>query len=247
MKKAVIKKQEPIIILRGNKRLTTSLIVADKFEVKHKDVLRKIERLVERGTKDRLIFTPIFYKDKYDREQKVYEMDKKNFIILAMRFTSDRALNWQIKFVDKFEEYENAAIQRTSAEWIETRQSGKLVRRLVTDTIKEFIEYCTAQGSKNANNYYMLLTRMMNSALFIVEGKFDNLREWMNTEQLKVVSIVETIIDNALRIGIDGKLEYHDAFKFAKKKVIEFVGLYGKTKILSNQLVTNQPNQLQLF
>ena len=85
----------------------------------------------------------------------------------------------------------------------------------------------------------------MNTNLFIIEGKFKNLREWMDTEQLKVVAIVEKIIDNALQIGMSDRLDYPAIFELAKTKVIGFVDLYGKTRIVSAQIPHQQ--QIALF
>lgn len=159
---------------------------------------------------------------------------------------NDKVKEFKKRLVKEFIWMENALarikLQQKDSDHIAVRVSGKKVRLLETDTIKEYIEYCILQGSENAQRYYGNLTRMMNTNLFIIEGKFNNLREWMDTEQLKVVAVVEKIIDNALNLAMGEKLDYHDVFLYAKKKVIEFAGMYGKTKIISNQ-----PKQIAMF
>ena len=110
-----------LVIHKRKKTLTTSLLVAEKFGKQHKNVMQRIDRLVAEDESDRLNFQPIFYRDSYDREQKMYEMDKHSFIILAMRFTGKKALKWQHRFVDAFEAMELAILELKNKEWEDYR------------------------------------------------------------------------------------------------------------------------------
>lgn len=83
---------------------TTSRIVAKKFDKAHKNVLRNINILMQHV--DITNFEPINYLDSQGRNQVEYEMDKKGFMLLAMRFTGTEALKVQIAFVDAFEAME---------------------------------------------------------------------------------------------------------------------------------------------
>ncbi|CAK0768816.1 hypothetical protein WCLP8_4290002 [uncultured Gammaproteobacteria bacterium] len=55
--------------------------------------------------------------------------------------------------------------QQLLPEWQENRTTGKVMRHELTDTIKAFIEYAKAQGSRGADKYYMNITKMLNEAV----------------------------------------------------------------------------------
>ncbi len=116
--------------------------------------------------------------------------------------------------------------------YIEARGSGILVRKEATDRMKEFVEYAKDQGSKNADRYYSNITRMLNSLLFIVNGKYKNLREVMTVRQLMTISSAENIVDNALKMGISRKKYYKDVYKDVKSKVAIFAELHGQSEVI---------------
>lgn len=76
------------------------------------------------------------------------------FSLVAMRFTSKKAREWQRKFNDAFYEMESALrkvkTNRSDIEWTSQRLIGKTARQEETDAIKLFVEYATEQGSKSA-------------------------------------------------------------------------------------------------
>jgi len=117
-----------------------------------------------------------------------------------------------------------------------TRDAGKVVRKQTTDAMKDFTEYAKTQGSKSPGMYYMNITRMMNGLLFIVEGKFKNLREMMTTQQLMTVSSAEQIIDRGLKDGMSRKKFYKEIYKDVKKRVMTFAELHGQSKVIEDCL-----------
>lgn len=56
-----------------------------------------------------------------------------------------------------------------SLDWRTNRETGKIERLSLTDTIKDFVEYATSQGSKSAKMYYMNITKMEYKALELIE------------------------------------------------------------------------------
>jgi len=102
-KKAVVVKQEAQIVFpRGNGGFTTSLVIADKFEVRHKDVIRKIENLVEKDVNHRLTFKESFYINSQNKKQKMYEMDISGFLFLCLVFkTTETSIEKKITIVDE--------------------------------------------------------------------------------------------------------------------------------------------------
>ena len=227
--------QNSLVIIDGKKVVTDSLTVADKFEKQHKDVIKKIENVIKNDAEDRLTFAPISYQDSYGRDQKKYLMDRKSFSILCMSISGKKALDWKIKFFDAFEKMESALhqilSQKKESNWIAQRQSGKLIHHEKTDTIKDFVEYAKAQGSINAETYYMSVARMENQALFILEQKFKNLRDILDLNQLATVSSADAIASRAIDEGMKTGLHYKEIYKLAKKRVETFAELRGRSFI----------------
>ncbi len=103
--------------------------------------------------------------------------------------------------------------------------------------MQEFETYAIEQGSTNANMYYTNITGMMNSLLFIINGKFKNLRELMTPKQLSIVTSAEYIIDKALKDGMKDKMFYKDIYKLVKERVQTYADLHGQSEIMSKQLL----------
>jgi len=72
--------------------------------------------------------------------------------------------------------------------------------------------------------------------MFIVQGKFKNVRELMTTQQLMTVSSAEQIIDRGLRDGMSRKKYYKDIYKDVRAKVELFADLHGQSEVISKQL-----------
>jgi len=116
------------------------------------------------------------------------------------------------------------------------RDAGKIVRKETTDVMKRFVEYATEQGSGSPTRYYGNITKMLNGLLFIVEGKYKNLREVMSTKQLMTTSSAEQIIDRGLLDGMSRKKYYKEIYKDVKAKVELFAELHGRSEVISKQL-----------
>ena len=98
-----------LVALKDGKPVTTSLIVAESFGKQHAHVLRDIDRIVESpvykercasnfGFTSALIPMP----NGGHREERICEMDRQGFEILAMGFTGEEALRWKFTYSDAF-------------------------------------------------------------------------------------------------------------------------------------------------
>ena len=131
---------------------------------------------------------------------------------------------------------ENIKVQHKNIVWIEKREKGKIARLEATDEIKEFKLYAIEQGSDNADWYYITLTKMLNELLFIVDGRFKNLRDAMSPIQLMITAGGDLVIKKALVDGMKKQLFYKEIYKLAKERVEIFAELYGQSEILSKQM-----------
>ena len=94
------------------------------------------------------------------------------------------------------------------------RNEGKIIRRVETDAIKEFIEYAKSNGSQSSERYYAIITKATNEILSIKKGQRDSL----SAGQLDHLAMVERVIANALTQGIEKGMNYKDIYKLASIK-----------------------------
>lgn len=124
--------------------------------------------------------------------------------------------------------------QKQNQQYIETRNQSKIGRKQETDIIKEFIEYAKKQGSKSADKYYMIISKMENSAFFILKEKFKNVREILNIQQLSKIIIADMVVKQAIIEGMGKEMFYKDIFQLAKKRVIDISNSLGFKEVLPN-------------
>ena len=87
--------------------LTTSLLVAEKFNKRHCDILRKIEDLSSEIVTDAKLrpldlFEKSEYIDNHGQGRSMYLMNRDGFSLLAMGFTGKEALRWKLKYIEAF-------------------------------------------------------------------------------------------------------------------------------------------------
>lgn len=92
-----------LILVRNNEPVTTSLLVAEKFNKRHDRVLRAIENLLGSLPKNGVsYFFRGTYKDKSGKSNPMYYMTQDGFALLVMGFTGKEALSWKLKYIDAF-------------------------------------------------------------------------------------------------------------------------------------------------
>ena len=94
------------------------------------------------------------------------------------------------------------------------RAEGKMIRKVETDAIKEFIEYAKSNGSHSSERYYTIITKATNSILGISAGERDSL----TATKLERLAMVERVIASALTQGIEKQMNYKDIYKLASSK-----------------------------
>lgn len=100
-----------IIQVKENEVVTTSLLIAEKFNKNHMDVLRKIEDLItqiETGAKLRSLyyFEKSEQKDTYGQYRPMYYITRDGFSLLTMGLTGYEAIFWKLKYLQAFNEME---------------------------------------------------------------------------------------------------------------------------------------------
>lgn len=99
-----INKVDVSLVSKDGAVFANSLDIAKVFEKEHKNVLRIIDNMSERGKRN---FEPTSYIDSFNRSQKMYEMNRDGFSFLVMGFTGEKADNFKLDFIDGFNKLEN--------------------------------------------------------------------------------------------------------------------------------------------
>lgn len=96
--------------------------------------------------------------------------------------------------------------------WLATRKETKQVRRMETDTIKQFVEYAKSQGSARADRYYQLFTELVQNHLGIKAGSRDN----QDQKTLLRLKSLETIVDMHVDTLMKSKMPYKEVYTGVK-------------------------------
>jgi len=248
-------KRESIVQLYNNEPRSNSRIVAEGFGIGHRAVVNHIqkyraefedfgklpvenfiEKIKELGT----VNTELNSKKRGTKE-KCYWLNEEQFMFLGTLVdNSPISVKFKHALVKDYARCRKLLTsikqQQSTEEWQAIRLSGISKRLNETNTIKQFIEYAKEQGSGSSDKYYMALTKMENTLLFIVAGKFKNLRDVLTTGQLMIVGVADKIIEKALTEGMESKLPYKDIFQLAKSRVCQLAALHGQSEVVQKML-----------
>lgn len=157
------------------------------------------------------------------------------YFVLTLSRNTQKVVALKIRLVKEFGRLRRAAEQRSALDWQQARIEGKDARRHETDTIANFVEYATIQGSQNAKRYYVNITKMTYKALFMVEQglKIPNkLRDMLDGMQLTFLATAEYVCAKGLREGMDLKLPYKAIYMLARERVETYATTVGQTPTL---------------
>ena len=205
---------------------TTSKVIAAYFGKAHRDVVRAIHNLQCSDDFKLRNFAHLEFVNDKGLMYEGFEITRYGFAMLCMGFTGSKAAAWKEKFLAAFNAMESALLkQNAGIEWKAARLQGKSVRKATTDTIQDFVEYATKQGSKNARMYYANITKMEYKALDILEQSKQstgNFRDTLDILQIGYLQVAETIASKAIDIGMHDNLHYKEIYIFAKQKVADY-------------------------
>jgi Rha family phage regulatory protein len=219
-----------LVEVRRGEVFCDSQMVADKFKKQHAYVRRSIEKLLaelkKKGSKSLTLKFDEVEREYRGQAFKVYLMNRSAFSLLAMRFTGSEALDWQIKFNEAFYLMEKRllleASNKASVEWTEQRKQGKLARKAETDTIKDFVEYATNQGSTQAQFYYKHITIACYRCLNLIESQNPKLRNTLDVMQLNQLILAEHIAEKSIRRHMAAGEHYKAVFSLVKVDLERF-------------------------
>lgn len=123
---------------------TDTLKVAEVFGRRHDNILKIIDRHLKNGSIVLLNVEANSYTTKNNRQAKMYQLDRKAFLVLALSFTGADADRLKGKFVDLFLSQEKELVQFTKV-----RQLEKARSRPMTDRVKILKANLKEEGSNS--------------------------------------------------------------------------------------------------
>jgi Rha family phage regulatory protein len=209
-----------------NDFFTNTKIVAENLEVPHKELLKTVERTLEKLKKqgfDRtIVFLESSFKNRQGRVYPMYEMNEDAYMLLAMQLSGyEKAFKVQTSIIKAFRSMAWALQNQQNVSWIEARKEGKNIRIYETDVIKEFVDYATKQGSTSSKLYYMNITKLTNKALeFMMQDKTGvPIRDLSSLENLGFIMILDKMAKDSIIHGMKEKMHYKDVFQLCKAKI----------------------------
>ena len=214
-----------------------SALIAKKFGMKHNKLTTVIESVFHdypdlRGSSN----TPQSV-EKYLTEVRIYHgqtytaymMNRAFFSLVAMRFTTKPAREWQRKFNAAFYQLENQLLliksHQHDQQWLAQRSQTKLLRKAESEVIELFVEYATFQGSQNANNYYRLITTATYHALGLIQYKQPPIRNTLNALQLSWLVTMESVVQASLRKYMSLNVHYKQIYKLVVNDIRQYGAL----------------------
>lgn len=138
--------------------------------------------------------------------------------LMTLLKNSKKVVAFKKELVRQFYEMRRILLERQSPHWQATRLESKTTRRMETDEIKALVEYAKANGSKNADKYYVNFTKLANKVVGIPPDS----RDAITASQLNNLILIEHIIGEIIKAGIRQGNYYKDIYQACKKQLEQF-------------------------
>ncbi len=173
---------------------TDTLLIAEAFGRKHKNVLAILQRHLKSGSIVGLNIKPNSYTTKNNRTAKMYQLDRKAFIVLALSFTGPDADRLKGKFVDLFLSQETELkYWRTERESIKqpTKARNELLEKLSDQLKEQDRQRLLKEDGKPSRKGPLLYLHTSNAIKIAVYGTIKRDRDTATYEELKRLEDME--------------------------------------------------------
>lgn len=206
----------PLVLLNGDSPYTTSEIVAECAGVKR----HAVKSLIEKHRTDLEDFGKVAFQmqplpgSKTGQKVTVYHLNEQQATLLMTYLkNTEQVRAFKKELVRQFYTMRDFIRERQSPIWQDTRALGKEIRRTETDAIKALVSYAEAQGSQHAARYYQSISSLANRTAGITE------RDKAHTLELSALLMVEKIIAQEIRTGIDAGKPYKEIYTGLKERL----------------------------
>lgn len=219
-----------LILLKNNDVFTTSLVIAEGTNVKHKNIkelVSKYENDLKDFGKVRVLNATL---DTNGGVQKIsyYLLNEQQatFLMTLLRNTKI-VVEFKKELVKQFYQMRQILLEKQTVLWQNTRIEAKANRLKETDEIKALVAYAKENGSRNADKYYITFSNLANKAV----GLDSNQRSIATTSQLNNLILIENIISHVIKEGLQEKTYYKEIYQYCKERIEQFkyIAYLGKT------------------
>jgi len=200
---------------------TTSDVIAEHAGVKH----HAIQQLLTKHQEDFEDFGSLAFEMRVKTRkigattEKIYQLNEQQATLLLTYLKNTQQVRaFKKELVRQFYAMREYIREHQSPHWQQTRLASKTNRRMETDTIQVFVEYAIAQGSKRANRYYCLFSKLADEAVGIQPKQRDD----ATVTQLNSLALVETILANTIQACMAQDKPYKDVYKECKTRLGAF-------------------------
>lgn len=204
-----------IVKIKNDDVFTDSLIISEGTGYGHHAITRKIrdfysdfEELGKVGYQNQPMPS--------GQLQKLYLINEPQASYLITLLENNEIVRrFKLNLVKEFYRMRRFILEKQSAEWQQSRITGKQTRRDETDIIlTKLIPLAESQGSKNAGKLYMSYSKLVNSILGIEAGQRDNLP----LTYIETIKFLERAIENIISIEVDKNTQYKEIYQICKVK-----------------------------
>lgn len=195
---------------------TTSEVIAEAAGVKRRSVTHLIQQhkadFQEFG-RVRFEITPLQTAGGIQKVTVYHLNEQQATLLMTYLKNTEQVRAFKKELVRQFYAMRDFIRERQSPIWQDTRALGKEIRRMETDAIKALVDYATAQGSQHATRYYQSISSLANRTAGIVE------RDKAHTVELSALLMVEKIIAQEIRTGIEARRPYRNIYQSIKERL----------------------------
>ena len=205
---------EELVFIKRNDAFTNSKVIADGTGVSH----RKLKEVIKKHTKNietfGKLYAPYEAESTGGRREQIFILNEPQaaFLITLLKNT-DTVVKFKTELVRQFYMMRRFLAEKQTAEWIETRKQGKLIRKDETNVIQQLVEYAKEQGSSHADMLYMTYSKLANKMSGITD------RETASILQLNDLSTMERLITKVVLDGMSEGIHYKDIYKRSKERL----------------------------
>ena len=169
-----------LVIMHDQQAVTTSLILAEAFDKKHKNVIQAIEAKINTAENSALLKN-MFIEDSYTasngKQNRMYYLNRDGFTFIAMGFTGKKADEFKLKYIEAFNKMEQIVRQelpQTPEEKLElTMQVTSRLNKRV-DKAEEHIDFLMNKSEIDSTQRYKLKHARDKKAVGVLNGKDSN-------------------------------------------------------------------------
>lgn len=155
------------------------------------------------------------------KAQKIYMYNEFGVYAMCARSrqkVADNFNDWVAETISNIRKNGYYIASEKDSKWLGIREDSKKARKYETDQIKLFVEYAKEQGSRNADKYYMIFTKLINSKVGLQGGQRDDISQ----ETLLELKSLETLVKMRIRKLMEKSIPYKQIYQDVKNMVQEF-------------------------